>query len=166
MYSFKEMPPSQLFPGSIPCMDINTGYSVVIGSTLKNTNLPFGCVSASVIPSRPRWSRTSNPFVWLSPREKKWDPTNYFLYGVFDLGWYEFQLKYWWLWFVFCKIQVPDPAWKDLWCHQHGHISCCNHWKIREKKFLYSVFTFFLVIIMILGLLKCLEETSFYERKK
>ena len=136
------MPPNQLFPGSIPCMGRNTGNFVVIGSTLKNTNLPFGCVSASVIPSIPRWSRTSNPFVWLSPRQKKWDPTNYFLYGVFDLGWYEFQLKYWWLWFSFCKIQVPDPAWKDLWCHQHGHIWCCNHWKIREKKFLNSVLRF------------------------
>ena len=34
-----------------------------------------------------------------------WDPINYFLYGVFDRGWYEFQLKYWWLSFVSSKFR-------------------------------------------------------------
>ena len=38
--------------------------------------------------------------------------------------------------------------------------------KIEEKKFLNSVFTFSLVIRIVLGLLKCLKETCFYERKK
>ena len=91
-------------------------------------------MSTSVIPSRPRWSRTSIPFVWLSPGEKRWDPINYFFYGVFDHGWYEFQLKYWQLCFGFCKIQAQDPASRDIWWHQHGHTSCCNQWKIREEK--------------------------------
>ena len=38
--------------------------------------------------------------------------------------------------------------------------------KSEENKFLNSVFTFSLVIRIVLGLLKCLKETCFYERKK
>ena len=49
------------------------------------------------------------------------------LCGIFDHGWYEFQLKYWSLCFGFCKINVPDPASRDLWSHQPWHISWCNH---------------------------------------
>ena len=92
------------------------------GITLKDTNLPLGWVSTSVIPSRPRWSRKNILFVWLSPGEKKVGPNQLFLYGVFDHRWHEFQLKYWWLCFDFCKIQAPDPVSGDLWWHQHGHI--------------------------------------------
>ena len=36
---------------------------------------------------------------------KRWDPINYFLYGVFDHGWYEFLLKYWWLYLVSIKFR-------------------------------------------------------------
>ena len=80
------------------------------GVTLKDTNLPFGSVSTSVIPSRPRWSRKSIPFVWNLQERKRRSPISYFLNGVFDHGWYEFQLKWWWLFFGFSKTQVPDPA--------------------------------------------------------
>ena len=66
-------------------------------------------------------------------------PISYFLYGVFDHGWYEFQ--YLWL-FGFLKIQVPDPASEDLWWHQQRHTSCFNPWKVREKKFFNSVSRF------------------------
>ena len=45
-----------------------------------------------------------------TPERKRWGPTNCLLQGVFDHGWYEFQLKCWWLCFGFCKIQVPDPT--------------------------------------------------------
>ena len=64
-------------------------------------------------------------------QEKKgWDQTNYSLYGIFDQGWYEFQLKYWRLCFGFCKIFVS----RDLWCHQNWPVSCCSYWKFRWKK--------------------------------
>ena len=65
--------PSQLFPGTIPWSGINIKIPVIRGSrvTLKDTNTSFGLVSTSVILSRPGWSRTSDPFVWLSPGEKK-----------------------------------------------------------------------------------------------
>ena len=131
------MLPNQLFPGAIPWRSINTENSVIRGSgvTLKDTNSTFGSVSTSAIPSRPEWSRTSDPFD-LQER-KRWAQTNHFLHvfdGVFDHGWYEFQLKYWCLcWVFFCKTQLPNSASKDLWCHQHCHISCSNHWKIRGK---------------------------------
>ena len=78
------------------------------GVTLNDTNLSFGSVLTSVIHSRHGWSRTSDAFAWLSPGEKKMDPTNYFLYvfdGVFDRGWYEFQLKYWCLCFLSAKLK-------------------------------------------------------------
>ena len=39
------------------------------GANLKKTNLRFGSVSTSVTPSRPGYSRASNP-VWVSKREK------------------------------------------------------------------------------------------------
>ena len=96
-----------------------------------------------------------------SSKRKNWNPTNYFFYG-----WYKRQLKDWQLCFGFCKIQVPAPVSRDLWCHQYGHISCCNEWKIREKKVPYFSFMFSLVIRMVLGLLNWLKETRFYEGKK
>ena len=131
------MPLSQLFPGAIIWRGINTENSVIRGSgvTLKDINPPFGSVPTSVIPWRPGCSRTSDSFVWLQKR-KRWAATNYFLYvfdDVFDHGSYEFQLKYWCLCFFSCKIQVSDPASRDLWCHKHCHISCSNHWEIRKK---------------------------------
>ena len=38
-------------------------------------------------------------------KRKRWNPINYFLYGVFDHGWYQFQLKYWWLFLVLVKFR-------------------------------------------------------------
>ena len=95
LYYFKETPPRQLFPGAIPWRGTNTSNSVIRGSgvTLNHTNPIFGSVSTLVIPSRLRWSRASNPFVWLSPGKKRRGLTNYFLYvfdGVFHHGWYGF----------------------------------------------------------------------------
>ena len=43
-------------------------------------------------------------------QEKKNGGQSVNLCSVFNHGWHEFQLKYWYLCFVFCKIQVPDPA--------------------------------------------------------
>ena len=37
--------------------------------------------------------------------KKRWDPINYFMYRVFDHGWCEFQLKYWWLYLVSVKFR-------------------------------------------------------------
>ena len=37
---------------------------------------------------------------------ERWDPTNCFLYGVFDHGWYDFQLKYWYFYFLFIYFFV------------------------------------------------------------
>ena len=41
---------------------------------------------------------------------KRWRPTNYFLYGLFDQGWYKLHLKYCRLCFGFCKTEVPDSV--------------------------------------------------------
>ena len=51
-------------------------------------------------------------------KRKIWCPTNNFLCGAFDHGWYEFQLIYWNLCSSFCKSQMPDPASRDPWSHQ------------------------------------------------
>ena len=39
--------------------------------------------------SGPRWSRTGVLLCDYLQERKSWSPTNYFLYGVFDHGWYE-----------------------------------------------------------------------------
>ena len=92
---------------------------------------PSCSLKSLIFTSRPGWSRTNNPFVWLSPGEKKIGTTSYSLSGVFDNGWYEFRLKYWCPCFVFCKIQVLHFASKDPWYHQRWHILCCN---LKRKK--------------------------------
>ena len=61
------------------------------GVNLKGTNLPFGSVSIFMS----QMKQEMHSFVWLFQEKKSWSPTNYFLYGVFDHGWYEFQLKCW-----------------------------------------------------------------------
>ena len=100
----KKFPPSQLFSGAIPWRGTSRKLSLDI-VTVKNTNLPSVSVSTSVTASRLRWSRKSISFVWLSPGEKKMGPINYFLYGVFDHGWYGLQLKYWWLFLVSARFR-------------------------------------------------------------
>ena len=105
LYSCKETSPRKLFPGAIPWRGINTEKYVIRGSGViwNDTNPPLGSVSASVIPSRPGWSRTSDPFVCLQTR-KRWGPNNYSLYifdGVFGRDWYEFQLKCWYFFLLF-----------------------------------------------------------------
>ena len=95
---------------------------------------------------------------------KRWRQTNYFSYGVFGHGWYEFQLKYWRLCFGFCKIEVPDFVSRDLWCHQNCHI-CCSLWKFREKN-VPSFGFIFLFIMKINEVFKTVKKNiSFYERK-
>ena len=54
---------------------------------------------------------------------KRWGPVNYFIYGVFDHGWCDLQLKYFCLCFGFFKTQVPDTASRDLQCDQHWHVT-------------------------------------------
>ena len=49
-----------------------------------------------------------NPVILLSDylqKIKSWVPTNYFLYGIFDHGWSEFQLKYWCPCFLSAKLK-------------------------------------------------------------
>ena len=133
--SFKEAPPSQLFPGAMPWRSINTDNSVIRGSNLKDTNLVFGSVSTSVTP--PRVDEAGQAIFLCDYLQERniWRPTNSFLYGAFDQGWFEFQLKYWRLCFSFCKIEVPDYVSRDLWYHQNWHVLYSNHWKFREKRF-------------------------------
>ena len=144
LYSFEETPSSQPPPSPVamPIKGINTENSVIRRSNSKgwkplswisvnlgdtfNTQMNQDKQSFCVTPGQKRWKR--------SPGQKRYGPTSYFLYGVFDPGWYNFQLKYWWLYFGFCKFQGPDSAWRDIWWHQNYHISCCNHWKIRGNK--------------------------------
>ena len=164
LQTFKEISFSQLLPGAIHWRVINTENSIIRGSgvTLRDTNPFFGSVSTLSLPLRPEWSRISNPFVRLSPGEKKMGPQLIFFShvfdGVFDHSWYTFQLKYWCLCFFFCKTQVQDPA---LWCRQYCHISRCNHWK-KSSLFQFHVFP----CKMVSNLLKWLKETSFYEKRK
>ena len=66
---------------------------------------------------------------------------SYYLYGVFDQGWYEFQLKYWHICFGLCKIEAPGSVSRDLWCYQNWHLAIENS---ESKKFLSSASHFFL----------------------
>ena len=131
------MPPVQLFPGAIPWGAWRQRTLLLEGVNLKDTSLPFGLMSTF----RSQMKQDEHPYVLLFQERKSWSPTNYFLSGVFDHGWYEFHLKCWWLCFGFCKIQVPEVP-------------------------LFSFrFTFSLVTRMVLGLLKWLKETRFYNKK-
>ena len=78
------------------------------GVRLKDTNLSFGSVSTSVIPSRPRWSKKCIPLVWLSPEKKKMRSSHwFFVWRVWSwLIWVSVKMTF----FGFFKIQVPDPA--------------------------------------------------------
>ena len=128
---------------------------------LKDTNLSFGSVLTSVIPSRPRWNRTGNPFVWLLQQRKRWSLTNYFLYGIFDHGWYEFQLKYWCLSLLF--FLQNSRAWS---CFEGSLMPPVTIKKSERKKSFLIQFHVFLVIEIVLDLLKWLKATSFYEKRK
>ena len=124
--------PSQLFSGAIPWRGTSRELSLEV-VVLKDTNLLSGSVSTSVITSRPRWSSKSIPFVWISPGEKKMEPNQLFLVWCIWSWLIWVSVKILMTFFGFCKTQVPDLASRDLWWQQHGHISCCNSWKIREK---------------------------------
>ena len=80
------------------------------GVTLKDTNLLFGSVSTSAIPSRPRWSRKSIPFVWLSPGEKKMELNQLLLVWCVWSRLIWVSVKTLMTFFGFCKIQDPDHA--------------------------------------------------------
>ena len=132
--------------------------------TLKDTNFPFRSVSTSVTPSRPRWSRRSNPFVSLSPGDKKMAPNQLFLIWCIWSKLIWVSVKILTSLFRFLQIEVPNSVSRDLWCHQNYHISCCKHWKFREKKFL-NLASYF-ILWWRWRSLKWLKEISFYERKK
>ena len=126
---------------------INTENSVIRGSYLKGCKPPFW-ISANL-----RWHlqdlHEAGQAILLcdyNQERKRWDPTNYSLYGIFDQDWYEFKWKYWRLCFAFCKIEGPDSISRGSWCHQNWHISCCNHREFREQKFPYFSFTFLFVM--------------------
>ena len=103
LYSFKETPSSQLCPGTIPWRGISTENSVIKGSgvTSKDTNSPSGSVSTSVISSRPGWNRTSDPFVWLSPGEKKMGPSQLFWWCI-------------WPWLIQASVEILILLWRYL----------------------------------------------------
>ena len=86
--------PRQLFFGAMPWSSINEKNYFIRMSNLKGHKPPFWSVSTLV------------------------KPFNYFLYGIFDHGWYKFRLKYLCLCFVFCKTTVPDPTSRYLWVHK------------------------------------------------
>ena len=122
--------PRQLFSGAISWRGTSRELSLK-GVTLKDTNLHFVSVSTSDTFKTQMKQKKHSFRVTIARREK--DGTQSIISFVLDHGWYEFQLKYWWLFLGFCKTQVPS---RDLCCHQHGHTSCCNSWKIREKSYL------------------------------
>ena len=101
LWSFIERPPIQLFSGAIPWRGINIENSVIRGSKLKG-HKPLFWISVNLqVPDE------AGKVILLSDylqEKKSWSPTNYFLYGVFDHGWYDFQLKCWQLCFGFCNI--------------------------------------------------------------
>ena len=102
--------------------------------TLKDTNLPFRSVLTSVRPSRPRWSRTSNLFVWISPGEKKMAPNQlFFIWCIWSrLIWASVKiLTFFGLVSANLKCQILFQGISDV---TKIVISCCNHWKFREKR--------------------------------
>ena len=102
------------YPGlSVVFLHVPTHRARLFEKLILELEGPSCSLKSLIFTSRPGWSRTNNPFVWLSPGEKKIGTTSYSLSGVFDNGWYEFRLKYWCPCFVFCKIQVLDFASKD-----------------------------------------------------
>ena len=88
---------------------------------------------------------------------------NYFLYGVFDQDWHEFQLKYWHLCFSFRKIEVPDSLPRDLWCYQNWHVAIENS---ESKKFFNSASYLFSSWRLRRHFKMVKRNISFYERKK
>ena len=145
------MPPSQLFPGAISWRGIKTENFVIRGSgvTLKDTNSPFWIsVNLSVSDTfkscmkQDKWSFC----VTISRREKGGaQPILSCVYLMVYLIMVDMSFS-WntdvFVFVFFCKTQVLDPTSRDLWCYQHCHISCCNHWKIRENRFLNPVSRF------------------------
>ena len=88
LQSFKEMPPSQLFPIAIPWRGISAENSRERIS-LKGYKPPFriSSVSISVMPLITGWSSTSKPFVWLSPGQKTMGPNQLFLICIWWCSW-------------------------------------------------------------------------------
>ena len=137
--SFKETPPSQVFPGAIPRRGINTENSVIRGNgvTLKDRNPTFGSVSTPLILSRPGG-------------ERKEGAIQLFLICIW---WYI------WSWKLKCQIllqRISDAS--NIFTHHAVTIEK----KSERKKFNFS---FCLVIKMVLDPLKWLRK-SFYEKKK
>ena len=85
--------------------------------------------------------------------------TNYFLYGVFDQGWYEFHLKHWHLHFGFCENEVPIlfQGISDTTKIVIYYIVTIGS---SEKKVPWSGFIFHFIMKMVK------RNISFYERKK
>ena len=105
--------------------------TLIRGSNHKGHKPPFS-ISVNLRYLQDQMKQKKHSFcVTISRRGK--DGIQSIISFVLDHDWYEFQLKYWWLFLGFCKTQVPS---RDVWCHQNGHISCCNSWKIREKSYL------------------------------
>ena len=141
------MPPKQLFPVAMCRKGINTENTVIRRSILKEQEPPFW-ISVNLSDTfQTLMKQDKQSFrVAISKRENRGGPTNYFSRGVFDNDWYELQLKYWSLCFGFCKIEVPNPASRYLWINENWQNSCCNHWKIRDKKVVKRFFTFPLIM--------------------
>ena len=117
-----------LFSIAMPRRSIDTENPVVRRSHREKHKSVFWICVISLTLSKPGWSKTSIPFVKVSPGEKKKVLTSYVLFDKDDLDWYGFQLKHKYLCSGFCRIQVPVLASLCLECQQYCHISYCNHW--------------------------------------
>ena len=138
----------------MPWRNINTTNSVIRGGSLKGHKPPFWSSVNLSDTFKTQVKQDKQSFCVTISGEKKMAPNLLFLRWCIWSSiwciwciWYEFQLKYWRLCFGFCKIEVSDSVSRDLWYHQNWHISCCNHWNFREKKFLNSASVLFIMKI-------------------
>ena len=122
-------------------------------------------MSTSVIPSRSKWSRTSNPFVWLSSGEKKMEPNQLFLICIW------WCVRSWLIW-VSIKILIFFGGFSTkLKCQilLQGIFDATNiviYHAVTNKKVSWISFTFCLVIKMVLDLLKWLKNKLLWKREK
>ena len=119
-----------------------TENSISRGSNLKG-HKPLCWISVNLSDTfKTQMKQKKHSFcVAISRKEKDGGPINYFLYDVFDHGWYGFQLKYWWLFLVSAKFrcQILLKGISDGTNMVIYHVLTI---KKSEKKFLNSVSRF------------------------
>ena len=140
----KETPPGQFSFGAMPWISINTENFIIRGSNLERHKPSFLhlCQFQWRNQSLDEARRVSSLSVSHQDR-KKWVRANYVLSNVFALGWSEIPIKCKYLCFGLYKIQAPDPASQNPWCHKHLYIVCCAQWIIKKRR---SLIQFWLLI--------------------